>query len=211
VNRIKSLLTTQGVKVKAIDGSFKSQLQEKRRWDGTPLRMGLINRVLLEYERLLLARAQISAIEKERRRLLKESESPASHAAWKLSQLKAIGMNGSWVYATEMFGWRKFNNRKKVGSVTGLTGTHYRSGTEWRELGIDKAGNKRVRGIAVEIARCWVRYQPKSDLTLWFQERFGAGGKRLRKIGIVALARKLTIALWRWIDQDVVPEGAVLK
>jgi len=93
----------------------------------------------------------------------------------------------------------------------GLTGTPFDSGGSGREQGIDKAGNSAIRGDLVEIAWCWVRHQPKSALTLWFERRFGGGSKRLRKIGIVALARKLLIALWRWVEQDILPEGAVLK
>jgi len=98
-----------------------------------------------------------------------------------------------------------------VGACAGLTPTPYDSGDSTREQGISKAGNKRVRKLMVELAWLWVRYQPGSKLTLWFQKRFGSGGKRMRRIGIVALARKLLIALWRYLETGVIPEGAILK
>jgi transposase len=110
----------------------------------------------------------------------------------------------------EFFGWREFENRRQVGSLAGLTPTPHESGAMSRELGIDKAGNPRIRAMAIEIAWSWLRFQPQSKLSLWFERRFGSGGKRARKIGIVALARRLLIALWRFVDQGVVPAGAVL-
>lgn len=104
-----------------------------------------------------------------------------------------------------------FQKPKTSWTIVGLTGTPYDSGGSAREQGIDKAGNKNVRADAIEIAWCWLRHQPNSALSQWYQRKFGSGGKRLRKIGIVALARKLLIALWRWVDQDILPEGALLK
>jgi len=92
-----------------------------------------------------------------------------------------------------------------------LSPTHYQSGDESRELGIDKAGNRPVRGMAIEIAWGWLRFQPQSKLNLWYQERFGHGSKRIRKIGIVALARKLLVALWRYLETGEIPAGAQLK
>ena len=150
-------------------------------------------------------------MERERRRLLKESETSQAEVARKLTRLRAVGHNSGWTLSSEPFSWRTFTNRKQVGSIAGLTGTPYDSGGGDREQGIDKAGNKRVRALAVELAWCWLRHQPGSALSIWYQRKFGEGSKRLRKIGIVALARRLLIALWRWVDQDVLPEGALLK
>ena len=113
--------------------------------------------------------------------------------------------------ASEIFGWRQFRNRREVGAILGLTPTPYSSGQSEREQGISKAGNRRARALLVELAWLWLRYQPDSALTRWFQARFGGGGKRLRRIGIVALARRLAIALWRYTAQGVIPEGARLK
>jgi transposase len=109
----------------------------------------------------------------------------------------------------EVFGWRKIKNRREIGALAGLTPTPYTSGQSVREQGISKAGNRRLRAMAVEIAWCWVHYQPKSALSEWFMKRFGSG-KRLRKIGIVALARKLLVALWKYLESGEVPAGAEL-
>jgi transposase len=111
----------------------------------------------------------------------------------------------------EFFGWRQFRNRREVGALAGLTPTPYQSGESYREQGIAKAGNRHVRAMAIEIAWGWLRFQPESALARWYETRFGHGSSRLRRIGIVALARKLLIALWRFLETGVVPEGAVLK
>lgn len=111
----------------------------------------------------------------------------------------------------EFFAWRQFRNRRQVGALAGLTPTPYASGSSNREQGISKAGNRSVRGLAIEIAWIWLRYQPDSELSRWYQERFGHGNSRLRRVGIVALARKLLIALWRYLETGMIPTGAVLK
>lgn len=108
----------------------------------------------------------------------------------------------------EFFGWRKFNNGRELGALAGLTGTPYNSGGVNREQGISKAGNRWVRAVMIELAWGWVRYQPESALSQWFYRRFADGGKRMRKRGIVAVARKLLLDLWKYLDMGVVPEGA---
>jgi transposase len=110
-----------------------------------------------------------------------------------------------------VLGWRQFRNRKEVAAAAGLTPTSYQSGDNNREQGISKAGSRHIRAVAIEMAWCWLRYQPRSRLSRWFQQRFGHGGTRIRKIGIVALARKLLMDLWRFLEQGVIPEGAILK
>lgn len=210
-NRIKGLLAGQGVKIDKIDDSFPAWLRKVRIWDGSSLPPCLGQRLLIEFDRHRYVHQQILAVERERRNLVKQGEGNDAAVARKLLQLKAIGDTGAWTFSTELFAWRIFKNRKQVGSLVGLTGTPFDSGGSAREQGIDKAGNRIVRGDAIEIAWCWVRHQPNSALTQWYQRKFGGGSKRLRKIGIVALARKLLIALWRWVDQDILPEGAVLK
>jgi transposase len=114
------------------------------------------------------------------------------------------------VLATELF-YRKFNNRRKVASYMGLTPTPYNSGSIERDQGISKAGNRRARTITIELAWIWLRNQSESNLSRWFHSRVGTAAGRLRRITIVALARKLTVALWRFVEADVVPHGAVLK
>lgn len=110
----------------------------------------------------------------------------------------------------ELFAWRRFRNRREVGSIAGLTPTPWASGAEDKEQGIDKAGNRRVRAMMIELAWCWLRFQPQSELSRWFEQRFGGGGKRSRRIGIVALARRLLVALWQFLEKGAPPKGAVL-
>jgi transposase len=128
-----------------------------------------------------------------------------------LQQLCGIAMTSSWMFVMELFGWRPFRNRRELAAALGLTPMPYQSGDSAHEQGISRAGNRRVRSMAIEIAWSWLRYQPDSDLSQWYQRRFGSGGKRMRRIGIVAMARRLMIDLWRFVEQGVVPPGAVMK
>ena len=107
----------------------------------------------------------------------------------------------------EFFGWRKFNNPRVVGSLAGLAPTPYQSGESRREQGISKAGSRHVRGVMIELAWSWVRFQPKSKLTRWFEERFGGAGKRVRRVGIVAVARRLLIDMWRFLETGSSAQG----
>ena len=150
-------------------------------------------------------------VEATRKEALRSSCDPAIEQVRKLLQLKGIGMNSAWVYVMEFFAWRAFRNRRELGSLAGLAPTPYASGDSSRERGISKAGNRPVRALAIEIAWCWLRYQPDSQLSRWYQRRFAKGGSRVRRIGIVALARKLLIALWRYVEEGILPEGAHLK
>ena len=209
VNRIKSLLVSQGVKV-ALRKNFVELLKRCRLWDGSPLPEHLVGRLEREYQRLEIVRQQILQLEAERREALKTSTDENVEKVRQMKRLHGIGINSSWLFVMEFFGWREFENRRQVGSLAGLTPTPHESGAMSRELGIDKAGNPRIRAMAIEIAWSWLRFQPQSELSLWFERRFGSGGKRARKIGIVALARRLLVALWRFVDQGVVPAGAVL-
>lgn len=129
----------------------------------------------------------------------------------RLLALKGIGEVSAWLCATEFFGWRAFRNRREVAALAGLTPTTRASGDLVREVGISKAGNAIIRALAVELAWSWVRRQPQSALTRWWRQRFAAGGPRQRRIGIVAVARKLLIALWRYLETGLLPEGALLK
>jgi transposase len=140
-----------------------------------------------------------------------ENSAGIAAVAGALMRLCGIGLVGAWVLSSEVFGWRQFRNRREVGGALGLAPTPYSSGEDVREQGISKAGNRRARAMLVELAWLWLRYQPGSALSQWFMARFGGGGKRMRRIGIVALARRLAVALWRYADQGVLPEGARLK
>jgi transposase len=127
-----------------------------------------------------------------------------------LLNLKGIGENSAWLLVREVFAWRGIRNRRELASLAGLTPTPYDSGESQREQGISKAGNHRVRWMMIELAWGWLRYQPQSELSQWYQRRFGAGNTRLRKLGIVALARKLLVALWKYLETGAVPAGAEL-
>ena len=163
-----------------------------------------------EYERCQLAKNQIKALEDEQKRRVKEERTKALEQIMMLMRLKGVGWQSSWMLVMEFFAWRGFKNRRELAACAGLTPTPYDSGASWREQGISKAGSRRIRSSMVELSWLWLRYQPDSELSHWFHSRFGKG-KRMRRIGIVALARKLLIALWRYLEQGVIPDGAVLK
>jgi transposase len=209
-NRIKGLLVGQGVRL-AIKDDFLDRLDGVRTWDGSPLPPGLQMRIRREYERMKLAGRQIKELERERIEAIRYSEDPSVDMVRQLLKLKGIGLNSAWLYTMEFFSWRKFRNRKEVGALAGLTPTPHESGSSSRERGMSKAGNRHIRGLAIEIAWGWLRYQPESELTQWYEERFGHGSSRIRRIGIVALARKLLVELWRYLETGAVPKGAVLK
>jgi transposase len=210
INRIKGLLACQGVKL-AVKGDFLEQLEGVRLWDGTGLLAGLRNGLVREYERHQLVQEQIQRIEKTRQQAICTADTPAMRQVRQLMQLKGIGVNSAWLFVMEFFSWRNFRNRRELGSLSGLTPTPYQSGGRAREQGISKAGNRPVRAMAIEIAWVWLRYQPDSALSQWYQKRFAHGNSRTRRIGIVALARKLLIALWRYLELGVIPEGAQLR
>ena len=209
-NRIQGLLANQGIRVRKVR-DLTALLDGMQLWDGSPLPAGLRARLEREWDHAEFLRGQIAELERERRRAIAHDRSHAVEKVRQLLRLRAIGPNGAWVYVNEFFGWRQFRNRKEVGAAAGLTPTPYQSGDESREQGISKTGSRHIRAIAIEMAWCWLRYQPRSRLSRWYQERFGHGGTRVRKIGIVALARKLLIAIWRFLEHGLIPEGAVLK
>ena len=210
INRMKGLLASQGV-VLEIGPEFMEAQDEIRLWDGSGLPGRLRKRLEREYERMRLLKQQIGDLEKEREEVLCSSQEAAVEQIRQLLRLKGIGVNSAWLYVMEFFAWRGFRNRREVGALAGLTPTPYQSGESSKECGISKAGNRPVRGMAIEIAWAWLRYQPESALSLWYNRRFAEGSSRVRRIGIVALARKLLIELWKYLETGVVPEGAYLK
>jgi transposase len=155
--------------------------------------------------------AQVCQAGNEQERRLRTGLEPHLAQVRRLMGLKAVGVRTAWVLVAELFAWRDIRNGKELGALAGLTPTPYQSGQSEREQGISKAGNKHVRGLIVEAAWLWLRWQPGSDLSQWYARRFGAGGRRARKVGIVALARKLLVALWRYVDRGELPGGAVEK
>jgi transposase len=210
INRIKSFLVGQGIRMK-VKKDFLKEIEGVRKWDGSQLPESLKVRLRREYQKLQLVQEQIKDLERERVEALRHSEDESVKTVRSLLLLKGIGLNASWLFGMEFFSWRKFNNRKEVGALSGLVPMPHQSGDSYREQGISKAGNRHIRAMAIEIAWGWLRYQPESELAKWYEKKFGHGSKRIRKIGIVALARKLMIELWRYLETGAIPEGAVLK
>jgi len=209
--RIKSLLVAHGIRLTRLSELPRLLPSAKAAVTGYALPADLKAELEREYERYVLVDRQVKALEHLQRERAASVDSVAIHMIEQLRSLKGVGWQSSWVLSTEFFSWRQFKNGKQVGACAGLTPTPFDSGDSTREQGISKAGNKRIRKLMVELAWLWLRYQPHSALSQWFEQRFGSGGKRMRRIGIVALARKLLIALWRYLEHGVLPEGAVLK
>lgn len=210
-NRIKGLLAFQGIRPSHVELS-EQMLESMRTADGLPLQPGLKAELLREVERLKLIKRHIASLEKERNHLLRSKKPDRAVGQIKqLITLRGIGPGGSSVLVREIFDWRKFENQRQLGALTGFAPTPYSSGSIAHEQGISKAGIKQVRRVGVELAWSWLRHQPKSPLTEWFERRFAHGGKAARKVGIVAVARRLIIALWKFLEWGVIPEGAELK
>lgn len=208
-NRIKSLLILHGIESK-IGAKFIQTLDEAVQWNGELLPDVLKREILREYRRYELIQYQLKELATEQESVLEGNSIPAGKVL-ALRHLKGIGPVSSWTLVFEFFGWRTFNNVKQVGASAGLAPTPHASGDLQKEQGISKAGNRRVRSTMIELSWFWLRYQPQSVLSRWFMRRFGGGGKRMRRIGIVALARKLLVALWKYLEKGLVPEGALLK
>jgi transposase len=216
ITRVESLLITQGLALRLTGlesvGEVQTLLAALRRWDATPVPPALAARLAREWGQVVALTAQLAALRRERLRLLKAGTSPALGQVRRLMQLKGVGVTTAWIYVMELFAWRTFRNRRELGALTGLAPTADRSGTaRHRELGLSKAGNRWVRAVAIEGAWAWLRYQPHSALSEWYQRRFGTGGSRQRRIGIVALARKLLLAFERYLRTGTPPEGAEVR
>ncbi len=207
--RLQALLVTQGIRGK-VDAGFGRRLETLKLWDGSALPQALQAELQREHERLKLLEAQIKALEAQRRERLRAPTTRPEQQVVQLMHLGAIGPGSAWLFVMEFFGWREFRNRREVGALAGLVGTPYNSGDSEQDQGISKAGNRRVRAMAVEIAWLWLRYQPHSALSQWYSRRFAGGGKRMRRVGIVALARRVLVALWRYLEHGVLPEGTRL-
>jgi transposase len=211
-NRIKGLLHGQGIRdAMPLKPSFLSDVEQMRTGDGRTLPPRLKEEIRREHERLLLVHRQIKALEVENTAAHRAPAKGSVEAkAVQLAQLKAVGPQIAQVLANEVF-YRDFKNRRQVGSCVGLTDSPYDSGASRRQQGISKAGNHRARTTAIELAWLWLRHQPDSELSRWFRERVGNLKGRIRKIAIVALARKLMVALWRYLETGLVPAGAAMR
>ena len=209
-NRIHSLLATHGVQGLRLDGCFEERLAQAVDWQGEPLPALVQARVLSEW-RLL------QAVEEERERLqqteskrMQKAETRGMHMAKGLNRLRGVGVRSAVILGDELF-TRDLRNRREVGGLLGYVSVPHDSGDQHIDTGISHAGVHAVRRIAVDLAWGWLRYQPESVLTQWYNARFARGGPVQRRIGIVAMARRLVIALWRYVTAGVVPAGAVLK
>jgi transposase len=208
-NRIRGLLATVGIK---ISGKFTLplglDLDALRQWDGQPLPETLKRRLVRELERLELLDRQIRALEGAQGAQIRDDRARHVDKVRRLMGLKGVGSTSATILVYEFFGWRRFANPREVAALAGLAPTPYQSGDSNQEQGISKAGNVWIRWIMVELAWSWLRFQPNSPLSRWYQRRFGGGTSRMRRTGIVALARKLLIALWRYVERGEVPKGA---
>jgi transposase len=204
-NRIRSLLVLHNLRVERIGG---------RAWacwwaqQAAQLLPGLRAEIEREFDRLSLVAKQIRTLEALQAHQVRSGAQPSIAV---LSRLAGIGTASAWTLVKELFGWRHFHNRRELAGCLGLAPTPYASGTSEVEQGISKAGNKRARWLMVELAWSWLRFQPATQLSQWFNQRFAGAGKRTRRIGIVALARRLAIALWRYLEHGEIPPGATLK
>jgi transposase len=211
-NRIQGLLHCQGVGgVQPRRRDFLEQLAEARTGDGRALPARLVAEIKREHARLVLLGEQLAEVEGQMR-AERNTAAPDSRADQvnRLLGLKGIGKVGGETLVNEVF-WRDFQNRRQVGAYFGLVGTPFDSGQSSREQGISKSGNARARTLAIELSWLWLRHQPGSALSLWFKRRVGDQKGRLKRIAIVAMARKLMVALWRFLTFGVVPDNAIVR
>src|SRR6266511_1491699 len=205
-NRVRGLLATQGIgHFRPTRKDWEKRLSGLCTGDGRPLPPQLKAEIGRECRRLALVLDMIKEVEKER-----DAASVSNEKTEMLAELKGIGPAIATVLTREVF-YRAFNNSRELGSYVGLTPAPYDSGDTRRDQGISKAGNPRARTLAIELAWLWVRHQPSSAVSRWFQERVGACKGRVRRIAIVAVARKLLVALWRYVETGLLPTGAEVR
>ena len=206
INQLRSWLATWGAVLPR--QRSRGWWTTVRDWAGDVLPPTLQARLARAEDRLAMVAVQIAELEDQQHAAVSQAE-PAS-AVRRLVQLKGVATTGASVLLDEGLVWRGFRNRRQIGGFLGFAPTPYDSGESERDQGISRAGNNRLQVVSIQLAWSWVHWQPQSALTRWYRARFGTG-KRARRIGIVALARKLLIALWRYVTTGVVPAGAVLK
>jgi transposase len=206
-NQMRSWLATWGARLPRRRGA--TWWTTVGDWAGAALPTTVQTRLARAEERLALIEVQLAVLTGAQQATA--AAAPADSACGRLVRVKGVAATSASVLLEEGLEWRAFRNRRQVGGMLGFAPLPYQSGEQARDQGIDRAGNRRLRAIAVQLAWNWVRWQPSSELTRWYQRRFGRGGPRARRIGIVALARKLLIALWRYAMTGQMPTGAVLK
>jgi transposase len=210
-NRIKALLRLQGLAVGyPRRRDWLNWLAKQRDWQGQPVSPHLLAEVTREHARLMLVREQLAALERAEATQACPVPQAMAERRDQLQRLKALGPSFATTLTCELF-YKDFDNRRQVAAYCGLPPSPWRSGGIDREQGISKAGNPRARLKAIELAWLWLRHQPESELSRWFNTRTANAGKRARRIAIVALARKLMVALWRYLSTGLVPAGATMK
>lgn len=208
VNRIKGLLFSAGVRgYEPMHRDRRERLEELRTGDGRPLPVHLKAQLCRELDRLELLSGQIKAVEAERDALCSQAHEASPQAM--LAAVKGIGAEFANTLASEGL-FREFDNRRQVAAYAGLAPSPWRSGAIDREQGVSKAGNPRLRTTMIQLAWLWLRHQPDAALTRWFHERIRHSGGRGKKVAIVALARKLLVALWKYVTSGVLIEGTVM-
>jgi transposase len=207
VNQMRSWITTWGGRLpKRRVGDWWTTVAD---WSGSVLPAPVQARLARGQARLTVITAQLGILDQAQHTAV--AAAPPASPLRRLVQLKGVAATGATSLLEEGLVWRAFHNRREIGGYLGFRPMPFRSGELERDQGIDRAGNMRLRGLALQLAWSWVRWQPMSALTQWFQTNFGGRGKRARRIGIVAVARKLLIALWRCATTGAVPTGAIVK
>jgi len=209
-NRIHGLLATQGVHLE-LDPHFEERLAAVHTGDGRPFPPALRARIRHEWAYLATIEARITALAAQRAAYVATGQTRVAQVARQLMQVRGIGPTSALLFSAELFGTRTFQNGRQVSALTGLAPVPYRSDQRVADHGISKAGRGALRRVAVEISWGWRRWQPASPVTQWFERRFAAAGKRARRVGIVAVARKMIVALWQYVHHGVVPDGMIVQ
>jgi len=209
-NRIKALLATQGIRM-ALTRHFIKELASARTGDGRPLDQAWRARLARDWAQLQTIEARMRSLAAERAAHIAQSQDRVAAIARRLCTVRGVAEVSAAVFSAELFATREFQNGRQLSALIGLVPVPYRSDQRVRDQGISKAGRAEVRRLALQLAWGWLRWQPTSALTQWFRARFDTAGGRSRRVGIVALARKLVVALWRYVTHGVIPEGVILK
>lgn len=209
-NRMQGLLATQGIRCE-LTRHFLERLADLQTGDGRPLAAAWRDRLAREWAHLQAIETRLATLRTARREGIAAGADRVARVAQQLCQLRGVAETSAAIYSAELFGTRTFANGRQLGALTGLVPVPYRSDQRVQDQGISKAGRAELRRVSIQVAWCWLRWQPDSALAEWFRRRFGVAGGRSRRIGIVAVARKLVIALWRFVEHGEVPTGAQLK
>lgn len=209
-NRIKALMATQGIRI-ALTRHFIQDLVSARTGDGRPVAQAWRARLTRDWAQLQTIDARMRSLAAERAAYIAQSKDRVAEIARRLCTVRRVADVSATVFSAELFATREFQNGRQLSALVGLVPVPYGSDQRVQDQGISKAGRAEVRRLALQLPWGWLRWQPTSALTQWFRARFEAAGGRSRRVGSVAPARKLVVALWRYVTHGVLPEGAILK